>query len=148
MKRLIKIQKELKAPKNQYNSFGGYKYRSLEDILEAVKPLLAENNLFLILKDEVINLGGRFYIKATATIYDDKGKEIANSSALARETLEKKKMDEAQITGATSSYARKYCLNGLFLLDDTKDSDTEEYQKQTQTKQPKNPNKEAYTWMK
>lgn len=123
MRRLIKIQQELKAPKNQRNAFGGYMYRSAEDILEAVKPLLAEQNVALIINDEIINLGNRFYIKATATIFDEEGKEIAHSSALAREPDNKKGQDESQITGAASSYARKYALNGLFDIDDTKDAD-------------------------
>ncbi len=124
MKRIIEIQQKLKAPKNQYNSFGGYKYRSCEDILEGVKPLLAEYKLCLIIKDDIVNVSDRYYIKATATIYDDEGKEIVSSSSMAREELNKKGMDSSQITGATSSYARKYALNGLFAIDDTKDADT------------------------
>lgn len=123
MRRLINIQQELKAPKNQRNAFGGYMYRSAEDILEAVKPLLAEQKVVLVINDEVINLGNRFYIKATATIFDEEGKEVAHSSALAREPDIKKGQDESQITGAASSYARKYALNGLFCIDDTKDAD-------------------------
>lgn len=123
MRRLINIQQELKAPKNQRNAFGGYMYRSAEDILEAVKPLLAEQKVVLVINDEVINLGSRFYIKATATIFDEEGKEVAHSSALAREPDIKKGQDESQITGAASSYARKYALNGLFCIDDTKDAD-------------------------
>lgn len=123
MKRIIEIQQKLKAPKNQYNSFGGYKYRSCEDILEGVKPLLAEYSLCLIIKDDIVNVNDRYYIKATATIYDDEGKEIVSSSSMAREELSKKGMDSSQITGATSSYARKYALNGLFAIDDAKDAD-------------------------
>lgn len=122
---LQKVQTELKAPKGQFNKFGGFKYRSCEDILESVKPLLAKNNLTLILNDEVIAIGDRFYIKATATLYNQEGQTL-QASAVAREPNEKKGMDEAQITGATSSYARKYCLNGMFAIDDTKDPDTEE----------------------
>ncbi len=119
MEILKKIQKELKAPKNQYNAFGKYKYRSCEDILEAVKPLL--NNATLVINDEMVVIGERYYIKATATLTEE-DKSIS-ATAYAREPEEKKGMDSAQITGATSSYARKYALNGLFLIDDTKDSD-------------------------
>ena len=119
--KIIEIQKKLKAPKNQYNSFGKYHYRSCEDILEALKPLLAEQNLVLTLSDEIVEVSGRFYVKATATITD--GVNLISNSAYAREELEKKGMDGSQITGASSSYARKYALNGLFLIDDTKDSD-------------------------
>ena len=131
MKELIEIQKKLKAPKNQYNKFGGYNYRNAEDILNAVKPLLAENNCYLMLSDSIENIGERYYVKATAKLYNDEGQSI-EVSALAREDENKKGMDGAQITGAASSYARKYALNGLFLIDDTKDADTEEYKKQTQ----------------
>lgn len=119
MKILNKIQQELKAPKGQTNSFGNYKYRSCEDILEAVKPLLGEATLTV--SDEVVMLGDRFYVKATATLKEKD--ETATVSAFARESLEKKGMDSAQITGAASSYARKYALNGLFCIDDTKDAD-------------------------
>ena len=119
MKTLNKIQKELKAPKGQKNTFGNYNYRSCEDILEAVKPLLGE--AVLTISDEIVNLGDRFYVKAIATI--SQGTENVSVSAYARESLEKKGMDSAQITGATSSYARKYALNGLFCIDDTKDAD-------------------------
>lgn len=123
------IQKELKAPKNQRNSFGNYNYRSCEDILEAVKPLLSENKCILIMYDEIVNMGDRYYVKATAEFYDTEDKNVIKVSAFARESEEKKGMDSAQITGATSSYARKYALNGLFLIDDTKDADTDEYTK-------------------
>lgn len=123
MKRLIEIQKALKAPKNQRNNFGNYNYRSCEDILEAVKPLLAKQGLALIIEDKVIAVEGRFYVVATATIFDEEGKQIAQTSAFAREEETKKGMDSSQITGAASSYARKYALNGLFAIDDTKDSD-------------------------
>ena len=118
--KLEKIQKNLKAPKNQHNSFGKYKYRSCEDILEAVKPLL--NGVSLTLDDEVIMVGDRFYVKATATFFCKDGH--VQTTALAREAEIKKGMDSSQITGATSSYARKYALNGLFLIDDSADSDT------------------------
>jgi hypothetical protein len=122
MKILNKIQKELKAPKGQRNSFGNYNYRSCEDILEAVKPLLGEATL--IINDEIVMIGDRFYVKATATLKDKE--ETATATAYARESFEKKGMDASQITGATSSYARKYALNGLFLIDDTKDADTKD----------------------
>jgi len=122
MKELVMIQSELKAPKNQYNSFGGYKYRSLEDILEALKPLLHKHKSYLIISDEIVQIGDRFYVKATAKLINEKGESI-ESTAYAREPLSKKKMDEAQVTGASSSYARKYALNGLFAIDDTKDAD-------------------------
>ena len=121
MKELINIQSELKAPKSQYNSFGKYQYRNAEDILEAVKPLLKKNNCHLTITDEIILIGDRYYVKATAEITN--GTEVVMTSALAREEESKKGMDSAQITGATSSYARKYALNGLFCIDDTKDSD-------------------------
>ena len=123
MERLFKIQQALKAPKNQFNSYGGYAFRFCEDILEAVKPHLKENNCLLILTDEIVNKGDRYYLKATATLYGLDGKEIYHTCAEAREPENKKGMDEAQITGATSSYARKYALNGLFLIDDVKDAD-------------------------
>lgn len=125
--RVGKLQVELKAPKGQTNKFGGYKYRSCEDILEAVKPLLDKHRLVLTVGDDLINYGDRYYICATATLRDmDSEAEIKNS-AYAREAQEKKGMDEAQITGTASSYARKYALNGLFCIDDTKDPDTNEY---------------------
>jgi hypothetical protein len=120
---LSKIQKKLKAPKNQFNKFGNYKYRSCEDILEAVKPLIPEG-YSLRIKDELVNLGERFYIKAVVIFTD--GENKISSEALAREAETKKGMDEAQITGACSSYARKYALNGLLLIDDTKDADTKD----------------------
>lgn len=121
MKELIKIQAELKAPKGQYNNFGKYKYRSCEDITEAVKPLLTKNKCVLTINDEIMLVGDRYYIKATAILQN--GTETISVSAYAREPNSKKGMDEAQITGSTSSYARKYALNGLFAIDDTKDSD-------------------------
>jgi len=131
MEKLIKVQKELKAPKNQYNSFGKYKYRSAEDILEAVKPLCAENGLLLTLSDTLENIGERYYVKATASVIDAKNKiEVASVTAYAREEETKKGMDGSQITGTASSYARKYALNGLFLIDDTKDADTDAYKEQ------------------
>lgn len=126
--KLIKVQKELKAPKGQYNSFGKYKYRSAEDILESVKPLNAEQGLLLTLTDEPVFIGEWHYIKATATITD--GENTHSVTAYARESENKKGMDHSQVTGTASSYARKYALNGLYLIDDTKDADTDEYQNQ------------------
>lgn len=121
--KLQNIQSKLKVEKKNYNSFGGYNYRSCEDILEAVKPLLVENNLALVMTDEVEAVGERYYIKATATLYDTENGTNISATAYAREALEKKKMDDAQVTGSSSSYARKYALNGLFAIDDAKDSD-------------------------
>lgn len=129
VEQLLSIQKTLKAPKGQRNDFGKYNYRSSEDILEAVKPLNAEKGLLLTLSDEPIFIGDWHYIKATATITN--GADTHSVTAYARESLSKKGMDESQITGTASSYARKYALNGLYLIDDTKDADTEEYQKQS-----------------
>lgn len=129
--KLQRIQMELKAPKGQYNSYGGFKYRSCEDILEAVKPLLKTYNCVLRISDEIVTVGERFYIKANVAFRDlDDDSEIYNI-AYAREEAEKKGMDGSQITGTASSYARKYALNGLFLIDDTKDADTDEHAKQT-----------------
>lgn len=121
VQKLITIQSTLKAPKNQRNNFGGYNYRSCEDILEAVKPLLAEQGLILTISDDMVMLGNRFYVKASATITD--GENSVTNVAYAREEETKKGMDSAQITGAASSYARKYALNGLLCIDDTKDPD-------------------------
>ena len=127
---LSHIQVELKAPKNLYNSFGRYKYRNAESILEAAKPLCAKYGCTLTVSDEVILIGSRYYIKATATVRDKDG-NAASATALAREDETKKGMDGAQITGTSSSYARKYALNGLFCIDDTKDPDSDEYHNQT-----------------
>lgn len=141
MKELIAIQSELKAPKSQFNKFGGYKYRKAEDILEAVKPILAKQKCTLIITDDVVLIGNRIYVKATATIKNEKG-ECETTNGWAREEETKKGMDGSQITGASSSYARKYALNGLFAIDDNADSDTtndgqnQEAQQQTQTQQP------------
>lgn len=124
--KLLKIQAELRAPKSQTNKFGNYKYRSCEDILEAVKPLLNEQGLTLTLSDEIVEIGGRNYVKATACLHDGElheGQLGQLVTAYAREEETKKGMDGSQITGAASSYARKYALNGLFLIDDAKDSD-------------------------
>lgn len=166
--KLLNIQNELKAPKNQKNTFGRYNYRSCEDILEAVKPLCKENKTTLTITDEIIVLGEnapthyienyydkdlkkentknivvgnqRFYIKATATLRDIEDEQNISVTAYARESEDKKGMDTSQITGATSSYARKYALNGLFCIDDTKDADTDEFtknkQKEIEDKEP------------
>lgn len=126
MNKLLKIQTDLKAPKGQFNKFGNYKYRSCEDILEAVKPLLAREGCTLTLSDEIVEIGGRVYVKATASLTD--GTTAERVTAYAREEESKKGMDASQVTGAASSYARKYALNGLFCIDDTKDADTEEFE--------------------
>ena len=123
MKELIEIQSELKAPKSQYNSFGKYKYRNAEDILEALKPLLFKHKCFVTLTDEIYEVANRIYVKAIATITNSEGVSIT-TSAFARESESKPGMDAAQITGATSSYARKYALNGLFCIDDSVDPDS------------------------
>lgn len=135
MSALTEIQKRLKAPKSNYNSFGKYNYRSCEDILEAVKPLLGDNTLTL--SDEVVQIGDRIYVKATAVFRD--GVTETRVSAFAREAESKKGMDESQVTGTASSYARKYALNGLFLIDDTKDADTDEFVKATERTKAKTP---------
>lgn len=138
--KLNNVQEELKCPKDQRNSFGGYNYRSCEDILEAVKPLLFKNGLALTMRDEIIAQDGRFYIKAIGNLVStdelpegksEKDREYIIATAFAREAEQKKGMDESQVTGTASSYARKYMLNGLFGIDDTKDADTDEYTKQT-----------------
>ena len=121
--KLSNVQASLKAPKGQFNSFGKYHYRSCEDIVESVKPLLKANGLLLTLSDEIINIADRFYVKATATVIDTTDGKSISVSAFAREEDTKKGMDGSQVTGASSSYARKYALNGLFAIDDTKDSD-------------------------
>lgn len=123
------IQEELKAPKSQYNRFGGYAYRSVEDILTAIKPLLVKEKADLTLSDELVLIGDRYYVKSTATYEDKGGKKVV--TGYAREAENKKGMDASQITGTASSYARKYALNGLFLIDDTKDADSEEYHRRT-----------------
>ena len=123
MKELVSIQQELKAPKGQYNSFGKYHYRSCEDILEAVKPLLGKHHCILNISDQIEMVGDRFYVKATATLTNSEGKSVT-ATAFAREQESKAGMDTSQLTGSTSSYARKYALNGLFCIDDTKDADT------------------------
>lgn len=137
IKKMVAIQSELKAPKNQVNSFGKYKYRSCEDIVEAVKPLLAKHGLYMNISDDIVEVGGKNYVKATATVYDLSDASALSASAVARESIDKKGMDDAQQTGATSSYARKYALNGLFGIDDTKDADaTNDHGKATSFNSP------------
>ena len=122
--KLVKVQNELKAPKSQYNSFGKYSYRNCEDILEALKPLLNEVKAIVNISDEIVLIGERYYVKATVKFIDAETGEVVEASAMAREEETKKGMDASQLTGSTSSYARKYALNGLFAIDDTKDADT------------------------
>jgi hypothetical protein len=126
--KIIAVQNELKAPKGQYNSFGKYKYRSQEDILEALKPLLDKYGLLQTISDQILIIGDRFYIKSEVVVSD--GATMIHTNAFAREPENKKGMDESQITGTASSYARKYALNGMWLIDDTKDADTDEHQEQ------------------
>ena len=142
MKKLMEVQKKLKAPKGQFNKFGGYYYRSCEDILEAAKPLCVEAGLLLTVSDEVVMIGERYYVKATAKVTD--GTQEASVTAYAREEENKKSMDGSQITGTASSYARKYALNGLFCIDDTKDADTDEFAEKTKGEEkPKAKGKKA-----
>lgn len=138
MKELIAIQSELKAPKSQFNKFGGYKYRKAEDILEAVKPLLNKQKCTLTITDDIVMVGNRIYVKATATIKNEKG-ECETTTGWAREEETKKGMDGSQITGASSSYARKYALNGLFAIDDNADSDTTNDGQHQEAQQPATP---------
>lgn len=130
--KLLAVQNELKAPKDKRNDYGGFNYRSCEGILEAVKPLLQEQGLMLTIKDEVVNIGDRYYVRATVLLDDISSNGEIAITALAREEEAKKGMDASQITGTASSYARKYALNGLFLIDDTKDADTDEFHRTTQ----------------
>lgn len=133
--KIAKIQQTLKAPKNQYNKFGGYYYRNCEDILESVKPLLGD--LILTINDEIVQIGNRYYVRATATITD--GEHEQSATAYAREEESKKGMDASQVTGSTSSYARKYACNALFCIDDTKDADSDEQPKPVQPQKPTQP---------
>lgn len=128
--RVLLAQSELKAPKDQYNSFGKYQYRSAEDILESAKPVNRKWGLLLTLSDQIEMIGDRYYIKATAVLSDAESDQEIVCTAYARESLTKKGMDDSQITGTASSFARKYALNGLYLVDNTKDADTDEYQRQ------------------
>lgn len=148
--KLLNMQQELKATKSQYNSFGGYNYRSCEDILEAVKPLLAKYKCILTMEDRVELIGDRYYLKAMAILEDVESEDKIEKWAFAREQVAKKGMDESQITGATSSYARKYALNGLFCIDDNKDADTNEQKRVTnaaEKTEPKTINKEQINYI-
>ena len=136
--KLLSVQAELKCNKSQYNAFGKYYYRNAEDILEAVKPLLAKVKATITINDEIVNIANRFYVKATAKIIDIESGEVVETNAYAREPENKKGLDESQITGSTSSYARKYALNGLLLIDDTKDSDYAPDSNSKPTSAPKN----------
>ena len=155
MEALSRIQRELKVPKGQKNSFGNYSYRSCSDILKAIKPLLQDGESIL-LTDEITDIGGRIYVKSTAYFKIGANNQCVSVDGYAREPLSKKGMDESQITGAASSYARKYALCGLFAIDDTKDADTDEYQKKQdnapkekpkEKKEPEEtPAQKAYKW--
>lgn len=139
---LAKIQGELVAPKGQFNSFGKYKYRSCEDILTALKPHLLEHNYHMVISDSIEQVGDRVYVAAQVVLFDKDGKVVASNKSYAREPETKKGMDESQITGTASSYARKYALNGLFAIDDTKDADTDEHTKAVESAKPRRPHDE------
>lgn len=140
MNKLLQIQQELKAPKDLYNNFGKYSYRSAESILQALKPLLKTTNTTLTISDDLVSLGDRYYVKATVTLKDtETDKVIAETTAYAREEADKKGMDGSQITGASSSYARKYALNGMFCIDDVKDSDATNTGEKTEEKPKETP---------
>ena len=143
LNKLFKIQQELKVPKNQRNTFGNYNFGNCEDIMEASKPICAKHNCLLTCSDELIQVGDRYYVKAIATIFDLDSGESVSTSACAREEETKKGMDASQITGASSSYARKYALNGLLQLDDNKDADTSEYKKQQENDNRKSTTKKV-----
>ena len=142
-KKLVEIQSAIKAPKSQYNKFGKYYYRNIEDIQEAVKPYLKDTKTTLVISDEIECIGDRYYIKATATLIDTEEGDSVSVSAFARESLDRKGMDDAQVTGTSSSYARKYALSGLLLLDDTKDSDSVENDSQEVIKRDQNSKKQV-----
>ena len=139
--KLFTIQQKVKATKSEYNSFGKYSYRSAEGIIESIKPILAETKTFITLADDIREVGGRFYIEASAILHDTESENIILTKALAREAETKKGMDESQVTGAASSYARKYALSGLLLLDDNKDADSDEYTERTQERGNSEPKK-------
>ena len=141
--KIVSVQSQLKAPKGQYNKFGNYNYRSLEDVNEAVKPLLFVEGLKLTMSDDIVMIGDRFYVKASATISDGEASEVV--CGFAREASSKKGMDESQITGTASSYARKYALNGLFLIDDTKDADSNENRNERDARQKKQQSNDQQT---
>jgi hypothetical protein len=139
--KLIQVQSELKAPKNNRNNFGGYQYRNCEDILESLKPVLLKHDLCMSITDDIVEVGSRIYVKATVKVFDDYTEESV--SAFAREDEGKKGFDLSQLTGATSSYARKYALNGMFLIDDTKDSDATNTHGKEESKTPAPPSKSS-----
>jgi len=141
-KKLTQVQNELKAPKNQYNNFGKYPYRNAEDILEAVKPILLKYGLTQIINDEIVLIGERYYAKSVVTVFDEEGNSL-QVSASAREPQSRKGMDEAQVTGASSSYARKYALNGMYAIDDTKDVDTNEHRNDVNNRPINAPNNQV-----
>lgn len=130
--KLAAIQQELKAPKDKKNTYGGYNYRSAEGILEALKPVLVRHEATVVLTDELVQVGDRYYVKATAALWSTTDTDVVTATGWAREAEVKKGMDDSQITGTASSYARKYALNALLLIDDTKDADTDEYHKETE----------------
>ena len=134
-RRIVAVQRRLKAPKSQFNSFGGYAYRSCEDILEGLKPLLEENDLLMTIDDDIVYIEGRFYVKATVTVRDVISGLSRSASAFAREPENRKGSDQSQVTGSCSSYARKFALNALWLIDDTKDADADQ-PKQQKPKEP------------
>lgn len=148
LKKLVEIQRDLKAPKGQYNNFGKYAYRSCEDILEAVKPLANAAGCVVTLSDEVVLVGDRYYIRATAMMTDGDTGGVVSNTAFAREAADKKGMDDSQVTGTASSYARKYALNGLFAIDDTKDADTDEAEKQRRSAKGVDENKPTEAQLK
>lgn len=143
--KLLSVQNALKAPKSQYNAFGKYNYRNCEDILESVKPICKEVNALVFLSDEIVMVGERYYVQATATFIDAESGERLSAIAYAREEETKKGMDGSQVTGASSSYARKYALNGLFDIDDTKDSDTTNTHGKEETNQQAKPKAKEQT---
>lgn len=138
-KKLTELQNELKAPKNQHNKFGGYNYRSLEDILEALKPLLKKYGLALTISDDIVQISDRFYVRAVATLHDTESDKSVTSTAFAREAFDAKGMSDPQLTGSSSSYARKYCLNAMFLIDDTRDDDSNEAHIEREARAKKSP---------
>ena len=143
LKKLTALQAELRAPKGQYNKFGGYNYRSCEDVLEALKPLLVKYGLNLTISDDIVQVGERYYVRATATVRDIESDKSISTSAFAREPIESKGMSEPQITGSASSYSRKYALNALFLIDDVKDADSNEAHKEKEARAARTKNPDA-----
>lgn len=144
MKRIAEVQKNIQLAKDRENDYGGFAYMSIEDMIHAIKPLLDDEGLMMYLEDELVQIGERYYVKATVSVYDiESGEVVVSSSGYARESLQKKGMDESQVTGATSSYARKRAVSGLFLIDGEKDADSNEYQRKVQGKIPSDATIEA-----